>query len=51
MSLDGISVVDADDVLVDDRSGIELAGHVMTRRADQLHAALKGLVVRFGSGE
>ena len=38
---------DADRVLFDDRAFIEISGDVVGRRADQSHAALIGLLVRF----
>ena len=34
-----------DDVLLDDRAGIEFGGHVVARRADQLDPAGEGLVL------
>ena len=43
--VDRVGVVDADDVLLDDRSLVEFARHVVTGRADQLDAALVSLVV------
>ncbi len=36
---------DAGDVLLDDRTLVEIGGDVMRRRADQLYAALIGLLV------
>ena len=44
-------MVDADDVLLDDRAGIEFAGYVVAGGADQLDAAFVGLMVRLGAGE
>ena len=38
-------------VLLDDRPGVELGGHVVAGRPDQLHPALEGLVVGAGPGE
>jgi Amt family ammonium transporter len=46
-----VGVVDADDVLLDDRAGVEFAGDVVAGGADQLDAARVGLVVRLGAGE
>jgi len=43
---DTVSVVDARDLLLDDRPLVELLGHVMGRRTDQLHAARMRLRVR-----
>ena len=42
-------VVDAGDVLFDDRTLVEGRRHVVRGRADQLHAPLVGLVVRLGA--
>src|SRR3954451_11842594 len=39
------AVVDARHVLLDDRALVEVAGHVVRRGADQLHAAVERLVV------
>jgi hypothetical protein len=39
-------MADALDVLVDDRSLVEVARHIMRGGADQLHAALVRLVIR-----
>src|SRR3954447_26454555 len=47
--LDGVGVGDADDVLFDDRAGIELGRHVMRRGTDELHTALLGLLVGTGT--
>ncbi len=44
-------MVDADDVLVDDRSVVELLGDVMGRCPDQLDTALARAAVRIGAGE
>jgi hypothetical protein len=44
-------VVDADHVLLDDRSLVQLGGHVVRGRADQLHPALGRLPVRVGADE
>jgi len=41
-----IAMADALDILVDDRAFIERAGDVMGGGADQLDAALMGLMVR-----
>ena len=46
-----VAMADALDVLVDDRSLVEIAGDVMRRGADQLDAALMGLVVGLGALE
>jgi len=46
-----LAVVDAHDVLVDDRPVVELLGHVVGGRAYQLHAALAGAAIRIGAGE
>ena len=43
---DAVRVVDAGDLLLDDRSLVELLGHVVGGGADQLHAPLVGLPVR-----
>ncbi|MCO5555083.1 hypothetical protein L7F22_008623 [Adiantum nelumboides] len=42
----GVPVVDAGDVLLDDRAGVEVGGHVVAGRADQLDPARVRLVVR-----
>ena len=44
-------MVDADDVLVDDRSVVELLGDVMGRRPDQLDAPLARPPIGIGAGE
>jgi ribosomal protein L18 len=49
--VDRVGVVDADHVLLDDRPLVEFAGHVVAGRADQLDAALVGLVVGLGADE
>ena len=41
----GVSVGDAGDVLLDDRALVEVGGHIVGGRADQLDAALVGLRV------
>src|ERR1039457_563890 len=46
-----LAVVDADDVLVDDRPVIELLGDVVRGRADQLDAPLARPAVRICAGE
>ena len=38
--LDRRAVVDPGDLLLDDRAGVELGGHVVRRRPDQLHPAV-----------
>ena len=40
-----LAVRDAHDVLLDDRAGVELLGHVVRGRADDLHAALERALV------
>ena len=40
-------VIDPVDPLFDDRAFVEIGGHEMRRRADQLHAAREGLVIGF----
>ena len=47
----GARVVDAHDVLLDDRALVEVARHEMRRRADELHAAGVRLLVRVGALE
>ena len=44
-------MVDADDLLFDDRSLVQVGCHVMRRRAHQLDAAVVCLVVRLGALE
>jgi hypothetical protein len=46
-----LAVRDADDVLLDDRAGVEVLGDVVGGRADQLHAALTCLPVRVRTDE
>ena len=46
-----VLVGDADDVLLDDGTGVELCGDVVARGADDLHAALIGLMVGLGADE
>ena len=41
----GVGVGDAGDVLLDDRTLVEVGGHVVGGRADQLDAAIVGLRV------
>lgn len=48
---DLVGVADPDHVLVDDRAGVELGGHVVGGRADQLDAALVGASVGVGADE
>ena len=38
----GVSVGDTGDILLDDRALVEVGGHVVGGRADQLDAALRG---------
>ncbi len=47
--VDGVAVVDADNVLLDDGAIVEDLGHVVGGRADQFDAPLKGLVIGLGS--
>ena len=49
--LDGFAVVHPGHVLLDDGAFVEGGRHVMGGGADQLHAALMGLVIRFGPFE
>lgn len=49
--LDGVPVVHPLYVLLDDRAGVQLRGHIMGGRPDQLHAARVRLRVRFGPNE
>ena len=51
MSSTVVSVVDPDDVLFDDRSLVEIGGDEVARRADQLDAAIEGLLVGASPGE
>jgi len=46
-----ISVIHRDRALSDDRTGIEIVRHDMRRSADDLHAALVGLMIRLGADE
>ena len=46
-----VAVGDADDVLLDDGAVVENFSDVVAGRADELHAALEGLMVRAGSDE
>ena len=46
-----VAVADALDVLLDDRAFVEIGGDVMRGGADQLDAALIGLVVGLGALE
>jgi hypothetical protein len=45
------TVIDADDVLLDDRSLVQIGGDVVGGGAHEFHSAAMGLVVRLGSGE
>src|SRR5208282_1826260 len=49
--VDGVAVVDADDILLDDGAIVEYLSNVVSGGADQLDAALKRLVVGFGADE
>ena len=46
-----VAVVDAHDVLFDDRAGVEVLGHIVRSRADQLDAAVVGGLIRIGAYE
>ena len=46
-----VGVVDAHHVLLDDRALVEVGGHVVRGRADELDAAVEGLVVGLGALE
>ena len=46
-----VGVAHADHVLIDDRAGVELGGHVVGGRADQFDAALVGAGVGIGADE
>src|SRR5690242_18979972 len=46
-----VAMTDALDVLIDNRSFVEVARDVMRSRADQLHAALMGLMIGLGALE
>src|SRR5262245_54930721 len=46
-----VTMVDPGNLLFDDRAFVERRGHIMSRCADELHAAKVGLVVRAGAGE
>ncbi len=48
---DVVAVRDADHVLLDDRAGVELLGHVVRGRSDQLTPRLLGSLVRLRAGE
>ena len=48
---DGVTVGDADDILLDDRTIVENFCDVVAGCADQLYPALEGLVVRLGTDE
>jgi DNA-binding transcriptional LysR family regulator len=47
----GVAVVHAHDFLLDDRAGVEVGGGVVAGGADELHAAVEGLVVGLGPHE
>src|SRR3954463_8609246 len=49
--VDRVAMRDPDRALLDDRSLIELGGHVVAGRADQLDALLERLAIRMGAGE
>ncbi len=49
--VDGVAMVDAADVLLDDGAGVQLGGHVVAGGPDQLDAPLEGLMVGTGPGE
>jgi hypothetical protein len=46
-----VSVIHRDNVLRDDRAGVEIVGDDVRRGADDFYAALVGLMVRFGADE
>ena len=48
---DVVAVIDAVDVLLDERAGVEVGGDVVGGGADRLDAALVGLGVGFGTDE
>ena len=48
---DGVAVIHPDDVLLDDRAVVELFGHVVSGRADELDAALLGPPIGRGADE
>jgi hypothetical protein len=48
---DGVAMIDADDVLFDDGAIVEHLSNVVGGRSDELDAALKCLVVGFGTDE
>ena len=45
--VNGIVMTDADDVLINDRTGIQLLGYIMTGRTNQFYATLCRLMVGF----
>jgi len=47
----GVGVVDPGGVLLDDRAGVQLGGHVVAGGPDQLDSPIEGLVVGTGPGE
>lgn len=49
--LDGVAMRDADHVLLDDGTVVEDFADIVTGRADQFDAALKGLMVGLGANE
>jgi len=48
---DGVTMGDADDVLLDDGTVVEDFGYVMARSTNQLYAALKGLMIWTSANE
>ncbi|MCY1413769.1 hypothetical protein D9M71_292060 [compost metagenome] len=44
-------MADPHHVLLDDRAGVKLFGYIVAGRADQLHTAQRGLVIRLGTDE
>ena len=49
--LDRIGVADPDDVLGNDRPGVEIRSHIVAGGADDFDPPLKGGVIGFGAGE
>jgi len=49
--LDGIAVVDADDLLLDDGPGIQLFGDIVAGRVNELHPSLRSPLIGSGTDE
>lgn len=49
--LDALSVRHASDILLDDRPGVELLRHIVSRCADDLDAAVAGTAIWVGTDE